>query len=71
MGTVSATHCYYAYSCAEGVYTATCSLIPGNAVYNCSCSNPDGSAQGFTLGAMSPPCDQAAELCWFNPATLE
>jgi hypothetical protein len=72
-GTTGGTpeYCYNAYTCPEGVYLATCSLIPGNAAFNCSCSYPSGMAQGFTIGSMTPPCDQATQLCGFSPAILQ
>jgi hypothetical protein len=71
MSSVTFDYCYFAYNCPEGTYTTNCSLIPGNAAYNCSCTYPNGLAQGFTVGSMSPPCDQAAQVCGFTDVLLK
>jgi hypothetical protein len=64
-------YCQETYSCAEGVYTVSCTLSPAGMLHNCSCYWPDGSAQGFSVYQGRSPCSQAAEMCGFRPPILK
>ena len=65
MGTADPEYCYTAYACPEGVYTTTCKWSMPN-TYECSCSYPNGLAQGLALGGNYPPCDYASDVCGFT-----